>query len=75
MNEQVKIEELSFEEAMAKLQVIVEQLEKGTAPLEETLALYEEGSALMRRCNALLEQAKRRVEMVDGESIRPFFEE
>ena len=73
MNEQnKKIEELTFEEAMARLEQIVTLLEKGEADLDGMLALYEEGSALMRRCNGLLEKAKRKVEAVNGEEIVPF---
>ena len=73
MNEQnKKIEELTFEEAMARLEQIVALLEKGEADLDGMLALYEEGSALMRRCNGLLEKAKRKVEAVNGEEIVPF---
>lgn len=73
MNEQKKqIEEMTFEEAMARLEEIVTLLERGEATLDGMLALYEEGSALMRRCNGLLEKAKRKVEAVNGEEIIPF---
>ena len=74
MTEQEKhvIDELTFEQAMKRLEEIVSLLEKGEATLDEMLALYEEGSALMRRCNGLLGQAKRRVEMVQGDEIRAF---
>ena len=67
-----KMEELTFEEAMARLEEIVQLLEKGDATLDGMLALYEEGSALMRFCNALLENAKRKVEKVSGEDIVAF---
>ena len=73
MNEQQKqIEEMTFEEAMARLEEIVTLLERGDATLDGMLALYEEGSALMRRCNGLLEKAKRKVEAVDGDKTVPF---
>ena len=47
-----KIEEMTFEEAGARLEQIVKDLEKGDAPLDEMLKLYEEGTALLRRANS-----------------------
>ena len=41
----------SFEESMARLEEIVTQLEKGEAPLEESLKLFEEGTGLVRLCD------------------------
>jgi len=52
---------LSFEEAMARLEVIVTQLERGDAPLEEAMALFEEGTALMKQCSAALDKAEQKV--------------
>ena len=52
---------ITFEEALARLEEIVALLEKGDAPLDQSLELYEEGAALVRRCNTALEQAERRV--------------
>lgn len=52
---------ITFEEACARLEEIVALLEKGDAPLDQSLELYEEGAALVRRCNTALEQAERRV--------------
>ena len=52
---------LTFEEAMARLEVIVAQLEKGDAPLEEALALFEEGTALMKQCSSALDKAEQKV--------------
>ena len=52
---------LSFEEAMARLEVIVTQLEKGNASLEESMSLFEEGTALMKQCAAALDQAEQKV--------------
>ncbi len=67
-----KPEEMAFEEASTRLEEIVKELEQGEAPLEEMLKLYEEGTALLRRANSLLEDAEKRVSIVDGEEIRPF---
>ncbi len=58
--EQVK----TFEEAMKRLEEIVEQLEKGELPLEETLSLFEEGVKLSRFCREKLDEAEKRVEIL-----------
>ena len=52
---------LSFEKAIEELESIVKRLEEGKAPLEESVAIYERGEALKRRCNELLSQAEARV--------------
>lgn len=52
---------LTFEEAAARLEKIVAQLEAGEQPLEQSLALYEEGARLMKQCTALLDTAEQRV--------------
>jgi len=60
--------ELSFEEALARLEEIVQRLEEGDLPLQEALALYEQGVALSRRCQDLLDEAELRVsQLVEGE--------
>ncbi|HSM56545.1 MAG TPA: exodeoxyribonuclease VII small subunit [Candidatus Sulfomarinibacteraceae bacterium] len=66
-----KSEQLSFEEALAELERIVEKLESGDLSLEESLALFEKGQALARQCNEQLESATLRVEQLteDGELI------
>ncbi len=53
---------LSFEDALKRLGQIVEQLESGTLPLEESLLLFEEGVRLARASQARLDSAERRVE-------------
>lgn len=54
----------SFESAMDRLKEIVQTLENGEAPLEETLKLYEEGVLLVRSCTERLEQAEQKVKML-----------
>ena len=51
----------TFEAALARLEEIVESLEKGDAPLEKSLELFEEGVTLSRRCHELLETAEKRI--------------
>jgi exodeoxyribonuclease VII small subunit len=62
--------EESFEQALGKLEQIVERLEQGDVPLEESLRLYEEGVALSRKCSEKLQQVelvlKRLERDVDG---------
>ena len=50
-----------FEVSMARLTEIVSALESGDAPLGESLKLFEEGTALLRRCSGLLDEAEQKV--------------
>ena len=52
---------LSFEESMQRLEIIVQRLERGDVPLEESLALFEEGSGLIAQCSKLLDSAEQKV--------------
>jgi exodeoxyribonuclease VII small subunit len=54
----------SFEEALQQLEQIVQKLEKGELPLEESLRLYEEGIRLSRLCHGKLEEAEGKIEML-----------
>lgn len=69
-----KIEELSYEQAFEQLQTLIEALESGEKPLEETLALYERGQALYQRCLELLEKAELKVQQLDAEGNLSDFE-
>ncbi len=60
-------EELSFGEALAELELIVRALESGQIELEDGLARYERGVALLRACQEKLAEAKQRVTMLIGE--------
>jgi exodeoxyribonuclease VII small subunit len=55
---------LPFEQALAQLEAIVDQLEKGSVPLEESIAIYERGEALKKHCDALLRNAEQRIEKI-----------
>ncbi len=52
---------LSFEQAMARLEEIVTAMERGEAPLEESLTLFAEGTKLLKQCTALLDKAEQQV--------------
>ena len=58
------ITRLPFERAIEELESIVKRLEEGKVPLEESLAIYERGEVLKRRCEELLRQAEARVEKI-----------
>jgi exodeoxyribonuclease VII small subunit len=55
---------LTFERAIEELESIVKRLEDGKVPLEESVAIYERGEALKRRCEELLRQAEARVDKI-----------
>jgi exodeoxyribonuclease VII small subunit len=54
-----------FEAAIAELEAIVKTLESGDLPLEKSLELYERGVQLSRFCHTRLEDAERRIEILD----------
>ncbi len=67
-----QIAALSFEDALTRLEEIVRTLEKGEAPLDQSIALYQEGDALKRHCEARLKDAQMRIDQIalgaDGKS-------
>ena len=60
----IDVKKLPFERAIEELQSIVKRLEEGKVPLEESVAIYERGEVLKRRCEELLRQAEARVEKI-----------
>jgi exodeoxyribonuclease VII small subunit len=70
--------ELSFEAALALLEEIVRLLERGEAPLDQSIELYQEGDRLKRHCEARLKAAQARIEQIafgsDGKpsGVAPF---
>ncbi|HZJ87785.1 MAG TPA: exodeoxyribonuclease VII small subunit [Sphaerochaeta sp.] len=59
---------MSFEDAIKKIEEIAQKLSLSTTPLEEAIALYEEGIALTKQLEKTLTEAKQKVEMVEGNS-------
>ena len=55
------VEEMSFEQAMKELETVVDQLERGDVPLDESISLYERGAALKKRCEDELKRAEEKV--------------
>ena len=61
-NEDIKA--MSFERALEELETIVQKLESGRAPLQESIAIYERGEALKAHCDGLLKTAEARIEKI-----------
>lgn len=62
------VAELTFEEALKELESIVALLERGDAPLDESIGLYERGSLLRQRCADRLDAAQARIEAIKLDS-------
>ena len=71
-NTQTPVETLSYEQAFAELESIVETLEREEHALEEALALYARGQALLQRCRRLLEEAEMKVQQLVNGEVEPF---
>ncbi len=69
------VEELTYEEALAELEGIVEALEGEQNQLEDAIRLFERGQALVKQCGALLDAAQIKVQKLAGESLVEFEEE
>jgi exodeoxyribonuclease VII small subunit len=67
----------TFEQQLESLEVIVENLEKGELPLEDSLAQFEKGVKLTRDCQKLLDKAQQKVAILsqDGETLNEFSED
>ena len=66
MSKEKKIEEMHYEEAMQALEETIAALESDNNSLEESLALFERGQALSRRCADLLKQAELRIQVISN---------
>ena len=58
------VKKLSFEQALSELEGIVESLEQGNVPLDQSIAHYERGEALRNHCRQLLKSAEDKVEKI-----------
>ena len=62
-----------FEKSLQELEALIARLERGELPLAESLALFEQGVALTRRCHTALAEARQRVEVLSKDGgTRPF---
>ncbi len=61
------ISKLNFEQAIKGLTSIVERIEQGEIPLQDSLAEYEKGMALIKHCRSILQKAEKRIEQISKE--------
>ena len=64
--------ELTFEDALAELESIVESMEGGQLPLEKSLAAYKRGAELLQFCQRQLQDAQQQVKVLEAETLRKF---
>ncbi len=64
MSDEKPIGEMSFEEAIREFESVVQKLDRGDVPLEDSIALYKRGAALKARCEAKLKEAEEQVEQI-----------
>ena len=62
----IKLEKLTFEEAMKELELLVDSLDKGDISLDEAIAAYDRGSQLKDHCQKKLNEAKMKVETIQS---------
>jgi len=73
VKKQTKSEELTFESAFAQLEEIVGKLEAGDLPLDEAMALFEQGQKLAALCSARLDEAELKVQQLSASgAVEPF---
>ena len=66
------VDDMSFEQAMAALEAVVSQLERGDVPLDQSITLYERGAALKNHCEKRLTAAEEKVSQITlGEGGAP----
>lgn len=66
------VDQMSFEDAIKELEVVVGQLERGDVALDQSIALYERGAALKARCEAKLKEAEEKVARITlGDNGQP----
>ena len=61
---------LNFEEAIKELGGIVQKIEQGQIPLQDSIKQYERGMALIKHCRSILERAEKRIEKISEEKNR-----
>ncbi|OHB65621.1 MAG: exodeoxyribonuclease VII small subunit [Planctomycetes bacterium RBG_13_62_9] len=61
---------LTFEQAIQQLKEIVDKIEQGEIPLQDSLEQYEKGMALINHCRTILQKAEKRIEKISKEEPR-----
>ena len=67
MGSEKKIEDMSFEEGIAELESLSQQMSKSGLSLEESLKVYERGVKLSKHCKKLLDTAQKKIQVLDDE--------
>lgn len=68
-----KVEQLQFEEAIEQLEQLIEQIESGQIGLEDSLKQYQLGTALIKRCRAIIDTAEKQIAELtisDGDDLK-----
>ena len=65
------VDELTFEAALGELETIVEKMEQGELPLQESLHAYQRGAALVGRCREALDKVNQEVSVLEGNLLKP----
>jgi exodeoxyribonuclease VII small subunit len=68
-SDQPNVDELSYEQALSELEMIVSSLEANKLSLEDSLALFERGQALTKHCTELLDKANLRIKKLSGDGL------
>jgi exodeoxyribonuclease VII small subunit len=66
------LNDLKFEAALAELEQIVQSMEGGGLPLEESIAAYRRGSELLKHCQQQLGDAERKIQILENGALRDF---
>jgi exodeoxyribonuclease VII small subunit len=66
VSSKTETDQLSFEQALEQMTLLVEKLESGELPLEESVAAFEAGVKLSRRCESLLDKAEQRLQVLNS---------
>ena len=64
--------EITYEAALAELEQIVQHMEGGQLPLEESIAAYRRGSELLKHCQQQLSDAERKIQVLENGALRNF---
>ncbi len=71
----MKKDDMNFEKSLARLDEVVAALEHGDVPLDQALALFEEGTKLVKSCSSMLDAAEQRVRILSSGKDGPVLDE
>ena len=60
----------NFEAALAELDLLVEKMESGQLPLDQSLTAYERGTELLKFCESMLKDAEQKIKILDGGELK-----